>query len=47
MYSMCPLRLAAAYSVSQSSVDISIELLEGGRGAMRGGQDCNDDLHYE
>lgn len=44
MYSMCPLLLAAAYSVSQSSVDISIESLEGGRGAAQG---YNDDLHRE
>ncbi len=34
MYS--PLSLAAAYSVSQSSVGISSELLEGGRGCGAG-----------
>lgn len=47
MYSICPLLLVAAYSVSQSSVGISSELLEGCRGAMLGQQGCNDDLHHE
>lgn len=46
MYSMCPLLFAAAYSVTQSSVGISSELLEGGKGAMRGRQGYND-LHHE
>lgn len=47
MNSMCPLLLAAAYSVSQSSVGISSELQEGGGGAMWARQGYNDDLHHE
>lgn len=36
MYDMCPLQLAAAYSVSQGIVGISIELLVGGGGSRAG-----------